>query len=82
MFDVYGTVYYRYLYGGQEFVSSRLNVSPGSYTSFTEWDSQAYMERNYPVGSVVTAYVHPKNPAYAILEPGISNPLFFYYFRC
>ncbi len=77
IFSCSGTVQYRYTLGSEEYVSSRLNVSPSYHKAIFQSEALAYLQAHYPIGSTTKAYVHPNNPSYAVLERGISDPLFF-----
>ncbi|UPA22200.1 DUF3592 domain-containing protein [Candidatus Peribacteria bacterium] len=77
MFDYEGHVQFRYMLDTKQYVSSRLNVSPGYYSALSEDEAWIFLRTKYPTGSQKKAYVDPHNPSYAILEKGISDSLFF-----
>ena len=77
IFDCHLRVRFRYAVEGKPFASDRVNVWSGVHKAVFESEARANAEAYYPIGSVKKAYVHPRDPSYAVLEPGISDPLFF-----
>ncbi len=77
IFRCRGFVEYRYAIDSREYVSSHFSVYPGYHEAIFEGEAGAYLQAYYPIGSITKAYVQPNDPSYAVLERGISNPLFF-----
>ena len=70
-------VEYTYTYNSQEFTSERVQVFPTFHGTAYENQGWRYAQAHYPIGSTVSAYIHPKNPSYSVLEPGVSHWLAF-----
>jgi hypothetical protein len=58
---------YRYTVDGREHEGERLNARPRIWGIAAE-----YARDNYPRGRRVKVYYNPKNPAQALLEPGLT----------
>ena len=58
---------YAYLVGDKRFVSDRIMFA---HRGFSESEAQRLVD-TYPVNKIVAVYFDPKNPASAVLEPGI-----------
>lgn len=63
-------VAYRYEVNGREFVGEKLRVH-GNSAWLWAWPVERQV-RQYPVGAVVSVYYSPKNPADAVLQPGLG----------
>ena len=64
-------------YEGQILTASRINFGDISYGDSAV--ARAIVNR-YPVGQTVTVYLNPRNPAEAVLEPGLTGSLVFFPF--
>jgi len=60
---------YEYFVDGRPCRSTQRRIS--NYVSGTDFDADAVIAR-YPVGQQVTVFVHPRQPAQAVLEYGTS----------
>jgi Protein of unknown function (DUF3592) len=72
-FDGYlGEVQYRYRVGATDYLSSRLSFARDHLAAAEGWENAL---RPYPLGKAVTVYYDPRNPASAVLEPGLAGEL-------
>ena len=71
-----GDVQYRYRVGATEYLGSRLSFGQAHLACAECWQSAI---RPYPVAKTVTVYYDPRNPASAVLEPGLVGELVFLY---
>lgn len=69
-----GDVQYRYHVGATDYLGSRLSYERAHLA--TAWQNAI---RPYPVGKSVTVYYDPRNPASAVLEPGLVGELVLLY---
>ena len=67
-----GDVRYRYSVGATDYFGSRLSFEQAHAACNECWQSAL---RPYPVGKTVTVYYDPRNPASAVLEPGLVGEL-------
>lgn len=69
--DTHGVrITYGYNVAGREYVGDRYRYNAGS-SSDCGWANQAVA--NHPVGKTVTVYYNPRNPADALLRPGLAG---------
>ena len=71
-----GDVQYRYHVGATDYLGSRLSFEPTHLSAAEAWYSTI---RSYPVGKTVTVYYDSRNPASAVLEPGLVGDLAWLY---
>ena len=71
-----GDVQYRYRVGATDYLGSRLSFEQAHLACAECWQSAI---RPYPVGKTVTVYYDPRNPASAVLEPGLVGELVLLY---
>ena len=67
-----GNVQYRYRVGATDYVGSRLSFEQAHVACAECWQSAI---RPYPVGKTVIVFYDPRNPASAVLEPGLVGEL-------
>ena len=72
------SVHYQYRLGNREFTDSKLD-----FHTQDRWHSRQYAERKlaqYPDGKVVSVAYDPRDPSFAVLEPGLTaDPVFLMY---
>ena len=61
-------VEYEYEIDGEKYISQKLFLTTRSYSSSIKYHAEEF-QKKYTEGSVITAYVHPKNPEKSYLEP-------------
>jgi hypothetical protein len=71
-----GDVQYRYRVGATDYFGSRLSFEQAHVACNECWQSAL---RPYPVGKTVTVYYDPRNPASAVLEPGLVGEVVLLY---
>jgi Protein of unknown function (DUF3592) len=71
-----GDVQYRYHAGAGDYLGSRLSFAQAHVACAECWQDAI---RPYPVGKTVTVYYDPRNPASAVLEPGLVGELVLLY---
>jgi hypothetical protein len=71
-----GDVRYRYRVCATDYFGSRLSFEQAHLACAECWQSAI---RPYPVGKTVTVYYDPRNPAFAVLEPGLVGEVVLLY---
>lgn len=61
-------VHYAYRHGAQDYTGQRVAFHP--LISSDRVSTAAWLQRSYPAGAQVTAYVNPADPAQSVLERG------------
>ncbi len=61
-------IHYRYRVNGKEYLGTRITTGQGSES--LDREAAAKIVAQYPEGSRVTVYHHPRRPGYSVLEPG------------
>ena len=69
-------IQYRYQVGGTEYLGSRRSFSRPNLA--TRAASESVIDA-YPAGRTVTVFYDPKDPAFALLEPGLAGDMTLLY---
>lgn len=68
----YGVIQYRYRVGSTDYTGTRLSFNGVHLSVKGPWRR---VLDTYPVGKTVKAYYDPKQPSFAVLEPGLTHRL-------
>jgi hypothetical protein len=68
----YGVIEYNYTVGEAHFHGTRLSFNRVHLAVEDAWQR---IVDSYPVGKQVTVYYDPKNPGFAVLEPGLHGEM-------